>query len=389
MTKTADVVIVGGGIIGTCVAFFLREIGFDGSILVLERDFSYRRASTTLSAASIRQQFTTPLNARMSQFSFGFMTDLPRRFGPEGEIGLVEGGYLLLAGPDRADALRANHAAVVAEGAPVALLEQAALADRFPWLNVEDIAIGTLGLAGEGWFDAYLLLAAIRRAARAAGVVYVEEAASGFVLGPGRVDAVRTASGETIACGTLVNAAGALSGRLAAMAGVALPVEPRKRTMFVVKAPLENAGMPFLFDASGVVIRPEGPGFICGVQPPPDRDPHPEEDFEPDHYLFEEVVWPALAHRVPALERLRLLSAWAGHYEMNLFDHNGVIGRVPGFDNMLVATGFSGHGVMHAPATGRGIAELIAHGRYVSLDLSPLGYERIARNAPIVEGAIY
>jgi glycine/D-amino acid oxidase-like deaminating enzyme len=136
-------------------------------------------------------------------------------------------------------------------------------------------------------------------------------------------------------------------------------------------------------------MRPEGQTFLCGIQPPPDRDPHPGEDFEPDHDLFEELVWPALAHRIPAMQQLRLTSAWAGHYEVNLLDHNGVVGPDPALPNLIYATGFSGHGVMHAPATGRAVAELVVHGGYRSLDLTPLGFDRIARNAPIVEATVY
>jgi glycine/D-amino acid oxidase-like deaminating enzyme len=212
---------------------------------------------------------------------------------------------------------------------------------------------------------------------------------TGVETAPYQVTAVRTAGGERVGCGTLVNAAGPRSGALARLWGAALPVEPRKRTVFVVRAPLNGAAMPLLFDVSGFWMRPEGDGFLCGIQPAPEQDGHPGDDFEPQHELFEAVLWPALAHRVPAMERLRLQRAWAGHYEVNLLDHNGVVGRDGVRPNIIYATGFSGHGVMHAPATGRAVAELIVHGAYRSLDLAPLGFDRIARGEALLETAVY
>ena len=384
-----DVAIIGGGVIGCATAFFLRELGFGGSVTVFEKDPSYQFASTARSAASIRQQFTTPVSTQMSQFSFGFLASLAERFGPDGDIALVRGAYLLLADAARADMLRSCHQSFVRLGASVGWLDQRELAVRFPWLRTEDLVGGTLGLAGEGWFDAYMLLRLLRRQARALGVKFIDREIVGFERDRAGVAAVVCAKGEKHACGAAVIAAGPASGQVAALAGCDLPVEPRKRTMFVIQAPLDPAGMPFVFDASGIALRPEGDRFICSALPGEERDPHPGLDFEPDHTLFEDAVWPALAHRIPALERLRLQSAWAGHYEMNLFDHNGVVGRHPELRNLIFATGFSGHGVMHAPATGRGVAELILHGRYVSLDLGALCFERIAAQAPIHEALVY
>ena len=386
---TTDVAIVGGGVIGCATAFFLRELGFTGSVTVFERDPSYQFASTARSAASIRQQFTTPVSTQMSQFSWKFLDGLGERFGPDGEIAMVHGAYLLLADTAREAMLRSCHETFTRLGADIAWLGQNALADRFPWLNTEDLVGGTLGLAGEGWFDAYMLLRVLRQQARGLGVRFVDKEVAALTREGGRIAGLHCADGEAWGCGVVVNAAGPASGRVAALAGCDLPVEPRKRTMFVIKAPLAGAGMPFVFDTSGIGIRPEGDGFICSALPSEERDPHPGEDFEPDHYLFEDAIWPALAHRIPALERLRLHSAWAGHYEMNLFDHNGVVGPHPEVANLIFATGFSGHGVMHSPATGRGVAELILHGRYVSLDLSTLGYGRIAAGEPIREALVY
>ncbi len=389
VTQHTEIAIIGGGVIGSAVAFFLRELGYDGTVTVFEKDPSYQFASTARSAASIRQQFTTTVSTQMSQFSYGFLESLPERFGDDGDIGMFRGGYLLVADAARADALRACHKTFVSLGSDIAWLDAPDLAQRFPWLNTEDLVGATLGLSGEGWFDAYMLLRILRREARKLGVVYCDQEVTGIDVAGDRVTAVRTASGAVWSCAMAVNAAGPAGGQVAALAGCELPVEPRKRTMFVIQAPLSNKGMPFIFDSTGVAIRPEGDRFICSAPPDPENDPHPGDDFEPDFNLFEDKVWPALAHRIPALEELRMVSAWAGHYEMNLLDHNGVVGPHPDLANFLFATGFSGHGVMHSPATGRGIAEWILNGRYTSLDLSPLGYDRIRTGTPIREALVY
>jgi FAD-dependent oxidoreductase domain-containing protein 1 len=384
-----SVVIIGGGIIGSSVAFFLKEIGFAGKVTVLEKDPSYRFSSTTRSAASIRQQFTTPVSTEMSQFGFTFMADLKKRFGIDGDIGLNEGGYLLLADVEHDCMLRECHAQFVKLGSDIAWLDQNALKSRFPWLNVDDLTGGTLGLSGEGWFDAHLFLNVYRMRARERGVEYVQAEAISLARTGNRVISIGTKSGAIVPCDIVVNAAGPAAGIVAAMAGIDLPVEPRKRTLFVFKGPLDPKRVPMVFDPSGFGMRPEGNSFLIGMAPPADRDPHPENDFEPDHYLFEEYLWPALAHRIPALDQLRLERSWAGHYEMNLFDHNGVVGSHPEVENFLFANGFSGHGVMHSPATGRGIAELIVYHQFQSIDLTPLSFERLIQNKPIHENLVY
>ena len=387
--NSVDVAIVGGGVIGSATAFFLRELGFAGRITVFEKDPSYQFASTPRSAASIRQQFTTPVSTQMSQFSFGFLEQLPERFGPDGDIALIRSAYLLLADKAREPMLRACYDSFIELGSEIAWLGQNELAVRYPWLNTEDLVGGTLGQSGEGWFDAYMLLRVFRQQARRLGVEYVDQDVVGLERDGARIAAVLCADGTRVAAGVVVNAAGPGAGRVAALAGCMLPVEPRKRTMFVIKADLPAPAMPYIFDPAGMCIRPEGDRFICAAQLPEDRDPHPGEDFEPDHFMFEDVVWPLVAHRIPSMERLRLQSAWCGHYDMNLFDHNAVIGRHPEVENFIFANGFSGHGVMHAPATGRGVAELVMHDRYVSLDLGALAFERIAANAPIREVLVY
>jgi glycine/D-amino acid oxidase-like deaminating enzyme len=381
----ADVVIVGGAVIGSAVAFFLKhEFGFPGTVVVIERDPSYARAATTLSAASIRQQFSTPENIRLSGFGLRFLRALPERFGPEADTGLREGGYLLLAHDSGRATLQANHAVQRADGADVALLDPAALRARFPWLHVADLAAGSLGLSGEGWFDAHTLLGTLRREARRAGAVTIQGEVTGLSRAGARIEAVSLADGRRIGCGALVNAAGPQAGAVAALGGIELPVEPRKRCVFVVACREALGPMPLIVDPTGVWVRPEGAHWLCGTSPPAERD-GPARDFEVEHDLFDEIVWPALAHRIPAFEALKPIRAWAGHYDYNRLDQNAVIGPHPEIRNLYFANGFSGHGLQQAPGAGRAVAELILHGRFVSLDLSAFGYERIAANRPVRE----
>jgi sarcosine oxidase len=252
-------------------------------------------------------------------------------------------------------------------------------------MAADGVAGASLGLADEGWFDAYALLQAFRRKARALGVEYVAGEAVDLECSQGRVSGVQLADGRAIAADWVVNAAGPRAAAIAAMVGAELPVRPRKRFVYHFDCRAEISGAPLTIDTNGVYFRPEGPSWIAGYSPREGEADPDTLDLEVDRRPFEEVVWPTLAHRVPAFEAVRLLDAWAGHYEVNTLDHNAVIGPHPEVPNFLFANGFSGHGLQQAPAVGRGLAEWIATGSYQTLDLSPLGYARIAAGRPIRE----
>lgn len=386
--RDAPIAIIGGGIIGCLTAWNLRVLGHQGPLQVIERDSSYARASTALSAASIRAQFACPVNVWLSLYGIDFLRNASARLGEPTEIGLVEQGYLILGAEARSRARLAALRMQQGLGAEVGLFDREALATRFPWLDLSGVDFATFGTAGEGWFDAWALLQAARKAAQARGVTFV----GGEVAGLARADGglvLALSEGRALPADAVVLAAGAWSGRLAARFGFALPVAPRKRTVFRIRAPLDPAGLPMLFDLSGAWLRPEGDGFIAGMQPDAANDPDADGDFEPDLHLFEDRLWPLLAARVPALEQLRMEGAWAGHYEMNLFDHNGIVGPIPEVPGLFVATGFSGHGVMHAPGVSLGLAELMLDGRYRTLDLAPLGIDRVRDGQPLAESEIY
>lgn len=391
MDKAYDVVIVGGGVIGSSIAYHLAATpAFGGSVLVVERDPSYAEGSTARSAGSIRQQFSTPENIAMSQFGIRFLREAGARLEVDGEapeIGLQERGYLFLASQAGLASLWESHAVQKAHGAPVALLSPDELAVRFPWIRADGVAGASLGLADEGWFDPYALLQAFRRKARSLGVAYASDTVSGLDIAGGRVESVVLAGAGRVACGTVVDAAGPRAAEVAALAGLELPVRPRKRIVYVIDCREKIADCPLMIDTNGVWVRPESGQFICGVSPPADRDPDCL-DLEIDYGLFEETVWPTLAHRVPAFEAIKLVRAWAGHYAYNTFDQNAILGPHPELPNFHFANGFSGHGLQQSPAVGRGIAELIVHGEYRTLDLSRFGYARVAANAPLREIAV-
>ena len=383
------VVIVGGGAVGSSTAYHLAaHPRFRGEIFVIERDPTYRIASSSLSCASIRQQFSTPVNIAMSQYGFSFLRHAAEALEVDGDrpqMALREPGYLFLASESGLEILQDNHRVQRAAGADVALLQPSELRTRFPWLSTEGIVAGSLGLSGEGWFDGPAMLQALRRKARKLGVTYVAQEAVGFTRAGERISGVRLADGAVLDCDVAVNAAGPWAARVANWAGVDLPVRARKRMVYVVACRTPLPDCPLVIDATGIFFRPEGLGYVCG-RSPGDGEPDPDEPpLDVDDAMFFDYVWPAMAARAPAFEELKLKNSWAGYYEYNIFDHNGIIGPHPSVPNLIFANGFSGHGIQHSPATGRGVSELIADGGYLSLDLSPLGFSRVVAGEKLVE----
>ncbi len=387
------VVIVGGGAVGSSAAYHLAiNPRFKGSITVIERDPTYRIASSSLSASSIRTQFSNPVNIRMSQFGMRFLKAAPEALAVDGDrpgLSLHERGYLFLASEAGAEAMRANHAVQSAEGADIELMTPAQIVARYPWINPDGIALGAHGRSGEGWFDGPGLLAALRRKARSLGVTYLPRDAVGVRRQGDLVSHVVLDDGAEVEADVVVNSAGPWSARVASWVGIDLPVVARRRSVFVVQCKTPLPGCPMLIDAKGNFFRPEGPGYITGRSP---GEGEPDPDFAPlevEEDMWMEYVWPELAHRIPATEEIKRTGAWVGYYEFNTFDHNGVVGLHPGCANMVFATGFSGHGMQHSPASGRGVSELIVDGGFSTLDLSPLGWKRMLDGTPLVEGNIW
>jgi FAD-dependent oxidoreductase domain-containing protein 1 len=387
MAGKRKVVIIGGGIMGSAAACFAAMAApEDFDITVVERDPSYAKASSALSAAGIRQQFSTPVNIALSAFGADFLRvagDVLAVDGERPEPGFREEGYLLLASDAGVGVMRANHDVQRALAAHNALLDADALTARFPWLSTDGIALGSLGLSGEGWFDAYGLLQGFRRKARSLGVAYVTAEVASILSDDRAATGVRLTDGTTLGADIVVLAAGAWSAPLAASVGIDLPVRARRRSVFAFQCRTAISPCPLVVDPSGVWFRPEGEGrFIAGVSPAEDPDDLP---LDVNHAEWEEIVWPALAARVPAFEAVRVTGSWAGYYEYNTLDQNGIIGPHDRVPNLFLLTGFSGHGVQQAPGAGRAAAEWIVSGGYRTIDVSPLGWERIRDRRPLIE----
>jgi FAD-dependent oxidoreductase domain-containing protein 1 len=363
---------------GSSIAYHLQsDPNFTGTVSVIERDPTYARASSALSASSIRQQFSTPLNIHLSRYGIGFLRRAPEFLGVD--LGLREPGYLFLASTAGEAVLRANHVIQKSEGCAVELLEPAALGWRFPWISTEGIVLASHGTENEGWFDGPALMQAFRRKASELGAQYIADEVAG--LAPHEVT---LRSGTRLEARTIVLAAGPWSGEVAALAGIALPVEPRRRSVFVFDVRQPPGPMPLTIDPSGTWFRPEGRFYIGGTTPARGNDP-PGAPLEVQHQEWDDMVWPVLAARVPAFEAAKVVNSWAGYYEYNTFDQNGIVGRHPEIDSLIFATGFSGHGIQQSPAVGRAVAELIVHGNYRTIDLRPFSYERISAGRPIRE----
>ena len=388
-----DVVIVGGAIIGSSIAWFLSDNpDFDGSILVVERDLTYEHASTSLTNSCMRQQFSNPLNIEMSQFGAEFVRNFRYFMGNDPdvpELAVNHFGYMYLADDEQfATTLRANQQTQAAKGAGTKIMSAAEIKAAYPFYNVDDIICGSHNVVDEGYFDGGTMFATWRNKARQNNVEYLGAEVVDISTTNGRAEAVTLSSGQTIACETVVNAGGPRGSAVASLAGLSLPVEPRKRYTFIFDCAEQlERDVPLTIDPSGVHVRSNGDAYMAGCTP--DEDPAVAyDDFVMDPDIWEDKVWPALAHRIPAFERIKIRNRWAGHYAHNNLDHNVIVGRHPAMSNFIFANGFSGHGLQQSPAIGRGVSELITYGEYRSLDMTPLGYDRIERGEPFAETAI-
>ncbi len=393
LSAAYDVVIVGGAIIGSAIAWFLTdEPGFDGRVLVVERDPTYEYSSTARTNSCLRQQFSNELNIRMSQFAVEYLRDFRSRLGGDPEVPPIEldpFGYLFLAADDESAAsMRRSQLLQAGLGVGTVVLSPDEIDARFPVYDLDGIVCGSYNGVDEGYFDGATMFDWWRRKVRERGVHYVTDEVVAIETRRARILGVQLASGTRVACATVVNASGTRAARTAAMAGLGLPVEARKRYTFVFDAaePLRHA-LPLTIDPSGVHVRRQGDSYLAGCAPDVDAAVD-VDDFGFDHDIWEEKIWPTLARRIPAFERIKVTSRWVGHYATNTFDHNAIVGPHPELEGFIFANGFSGHGLQQAPAVGRGVAELIATGGFRTLDLSPFGYERLIRRRPFAETAI-
>ena len=390
-----DVVIVGGAMLGSSVAWFTAtNPDFDGSILVVEKDPTYEFTSTVHTNSCMRQQFSNEVNIRVSQFAADFVKNFREYMGGDERVPhpiLQSYGYMYLAdNAEFAATLKEGQEIQAKLGAGTKHMTAEEIKADYPFYNLDDILIGNHNLIDEGYFDGNTLFDWWKRSARERGVEYLinEVVAMTKSTNGSKVESVTLASGEVVTCGTVVNCSGPRAALTAAMAGIDIPVEPRKRYTFIFDAeePLDR-DLPLTIDPSGVHMRSEGTYYLAGC--PPDDDPAVDfDDFVQDHSIWEEKVWPVLATRIPAFERIKLINSWAGHYAYNTFDQNAIVGPHSKVTNIIFVNGFSGHGFQQSPAMGRGVSELLTYGEYRTLDLSAFGYERIEKGEKFPEKAI-
>ncbi len=378
-----DVAIIGGGVIGSATAYYLKKNGFAGSISIIEKDITYQFGCTGRSLGGIRQQFSTPENIELSMFGLKLIRNLKSEFGPDADVGFHENGYLILASETGLPILEENHRTQIAKGADNIILKGDELTARFSWLMGDDVAAGCFGLSGEGWVDPYSLMTLLRKAAIAQGVTVIPHEVMAIANGK----TLTLANGQTLSCTHIVNAAGTGAGHVAGLAGIKLPIGPRKRYVYLLDCPAASEALhsaPLTVDPTGIYFRPEGRNFLCGLSPEEHEEPT-DMNWDVDYGFFEERIWPVLATRVPQFETIKVINAWVGQYDYNTLDQNAVLGAHPEKKNFYFANGFSGHGLQQGPAVGNAIAELIIHGIYRTIDLTRFGYERIQRNQPLFE----
>ena len=390
-----DVVIVGGAIFGSSVAWFLsNNLDFDGSVLVVEKDPTYEFASTTHTNSCMRQQFSREINVRVSQFAAEFVKNFRDFMGNDPrvpELPFRSYGYMYLADNETfAEALKESQKVQAACGAGTRIMSVDEIRRDYPFYNLDDIVLGSHNLIDEGYFDGHTLFDWWKRSAREKGTEYVtnEVIAMTRNTAGNKVESVTLKSGEVIACGTVVNASGPRAVLTSRMAGIDIPVEPRKRYTFIFDAqhPLDR-NLPLTIDPSGVHVRSDGTYYLAGC-PPDDDSAVDYDDFVQDFSIWEEKAWPAIATRIPQFETIKLINSWVGHYAFNTFDQNAILGPHTEVENFIFVNGFSGHGLQQSPAMGRGTAELIAYGEYRTLDLTPFNYARIEQNKPFIEQAV-
>ena len=388
-----DIILIGGAMYGSSIAWWLsRDPAFDGSILLVERDLSFEFAATSHTNSCIRQQFSNTTNIQISQFGAEFINNFQSYFDHDPRvphIPIQSFGYMYLANTAAdAENLRQSQVVQAQLGAGTRHMTAAEIQAEYPFYNVDDITAGNHNTANEGYFDGGTIFDWCKRVAQEKGAEYVQNEVVTINRQANRIHSVTLASGETLSCGLLVNCTGPRGAHTARMAGINLPVEPRKRYSFIFDAeqPLDR-DLPLTIDPSGVHMRSEGRYYLAGC-PPDDDAPVAYDDFNQDHSIWQEKVWPILAARVPKFEAIKLINSWAGHYDYNTFDQNAIIGQHHEVENFLFANGFSGHGLQQSMAIGRGLAEFITYGAYRSIDLSPFAYKRIAEGNPLVEKAV-
>ncbi|HLQ76623.1 MAG TPA: FAD-dependent oxidoreductase [Terriglobia bacterium] len=381
---TAEVAIIGGGIVGSSIAYHLVAAGCK-NVLVIERETAQGKGSTGKSMGGVRAQFSTPVNIQMSLYSIPFYASFEEWLGYPCDY--RPQGYLFCANSEKhMDYLRTNYEKQVVMGLTnVKLVAGDEIRSLFPQLRADDI-IGGSFCSTDGFVDPYSAMIGFMTWASDRGAVLWKNArVTGISKGDGCFEIITTR--DRVSARTVVNCAGAWSAAIARMVGIELPVEPLRR-MLVPTEPFDQFPhtAPMIIDMSnGFHFRPEGRGFLLAWNDP-EETPGYKTDFEP---AFIEKILTRAADRVPVFENLAVnpKRAWAGLYEMTP-DHHPILGESPEVPGFFFANGFSGHGVMHAPATGKILSDLILAGKTDLIDASLLNFSRFAQGRMIHETAV-
>jgi glycine/D-amino acid oxidase-like deaminating enzyme len=383
-----DVLIVGGGIIGSATAYCLMQREPTLKVAVIEPDPTFSRASTTLSLANVRVQFSLKENIQISQYTLRVLKTFNQDTAVEDrtfDVSFKPEGNLFLIDPASELAARRSFELQKQLGCPVEWWTPAEIQTRFPMQICGDWSGATFG-SEDGHLDAQAFLNGLRSKAAALGARLIKDEVVEILTESKRVKGVRLGSGSVLFSPRVVNCAGAWASKVALTAGIRLPIEPVKRQVFVFD-PADKPGrpLPLIFLPSGLYFRSETGGWIV-IGKSLNEDPV-GFDFTWSEKRFLEVIWPELAEAVPSFERLKLIRGWAGLYAVNRLDANAILGEWPELRGFFLANGFSGHGLQQAPAVGRYISELITESPPV-LDLSIFRPERILENRPVGEAGI-
>ena len=384
--QTFDILIIGGGIMGSSIAYHLKKDGFEGTVAVFEKDSTYEFSSTTLSAGGVREQFSTEVNIRISQYSIDFYEKFDEAMAVNGEKAHAEfrqRGYLFLASETNWPLIEKNYHFQKRLGANVNLLSVEEALKIIPHLNPKGLVGASFGRK-DGYLDPYGTLQGFIKKARNLGVRYVNDEITGILKDRSQVNGVTTRKGEKYTGAVIVNAAGPWAAEVGKMAGVDLPVDPVRRMVFVFQpSEIFNYDLPLVIDVTGLYFRHEtGKVIMAGKSI---LGEPPGFNFKVDNAFFNQTMWPILADRIPVFDRLKLIKGWSGLYEINRLDSNALLGEYPGLKGFYMAIGFSGHGFQQAPAVGKAMSELIRLGRYETIDVSPLNYERVISGKLVIE----
>jgi FAD-dependent oxidoreductase domain-containing protein 1 len=388
-----DVVVVGGGVIGAATAWHLLEAEPSLAVAVIEPDPGYEMAASSVASGGVRRLFSRPENVLMSTYTHEVIDSWDAWTPPASDphpndvpdLSWQPHGYLFVAGKSRSEALQSDYELQKRLGVDVELLEPQQVSERYPHIRTADLGPAILS-PRDGWLDPHAFLHGMLSRGRRLGAAIVIDRVVAFETARKRVIAIRLESGVRLYGDAFVNVAGVWGPALSAQIGLRLPVEPMRRFDHYVKTTADFSGYPFIKDPAGLAVRPEGQGLTAALV---DFEAPSGFNLDIDKSHFENVVWPALVDRIPATDRLKLVSTWAGLYDQNRLDGNMIIDRwTDRLDNYYFATGFSGHGLMHAPAVGRALTELILHNRFDSIDLTRLGLQRVMTSTPYPELAI-